>query len=313
MNEPTDQAGEWDGSSPLPQPRTPEETAEIERLKAAIRRHEAATPAAPGSRAAVLLEAADAGEEVANRIHASGDDSRAAGAYDVVDELRRLADEERQDRCTCGGQGIHHLHADDHRPAAEERQAPPQAAPAVPDLRGQFAAAILAVPIDYAHLVDDPGSGPVSDDEAAAMADAVLAVRDAEVERLRRQVEQLAAGRETWKRKALEMEADRDAEHDRAERTETALARLAPMFTGLNDLIVTSSRDWGEYRVDAWIYAVLVGWDCEDDHEHGDDCDGAMAEMTARHGWSDEAVAKARRYRAAVRAALDGTGNGETP
>ncbi|MDX3520749.1 hypothetical protein [Streptomyces scabiei] len=49
------------------------------------------------SRAAVLHEAADIGEDVANRIHASGDDHRAGGAYDVVDELRRrMAGEEQQ-------------------------------------------------------------------------------------------------------------------------------------------------------------------------------------------------------------------------
>jgi hypothetical protein len=44
-------------------------------------------------RTAVLRDAADVGEDVANRIHASGDDHRAGGAYDVVDELRRMADE----------------------------------------------------------------------------------------------------------------------------------------------------------------------------------------------------------------------------
>ncbi|GAA3718007.1 hypothetical protein [Streptomyces tremellae] len=82
------------------------------------------------------------------------------------------------------------------------------------------------------------------------------------------------------------------------------LGDLAPMFEGLYGLLVTSSREWGEYPVDAWLYAVLVGWDCETDHEHDDVCGGAaaMAEMAERHGWSDEAVAKARRYRATVRA-----------
>ncbi|GAA2192794.1 hypothetical protein [Streptomyces bangladeshensis] len=45
-------------------------------------------------RAETLREAADAGEDVANRIHASGDDHRAGGAYDVVDHLRRLASEQ---------------------------------------------------------------------------------------------------------------------------------------------------------------------------------------------------------------------------
>lgn len=90
---------------------------------------------------------------------------------------------------------------------------------------------------------------------------------------------------------------------------EAALARLralAPIFEGLARLIATSSRDWCEYRVDAWLYAVLVGWDCEET-EHDNTCvHGAMEEMAARHGWDDTTVAKARRYRAAVRTVLDG-------
>lgn len=77
---------------------------------------------------------------------------------------------------------------------------------------------------------------------------------------------------------------------------------LAPMLEGLHRLLATSSRDWGQYRVDAWLWAVLCGWDCEEGHEHDGDCDGAMAEIAAKHGWDDDTVAKARRYRAAVRA-----------
>ncbi|MFK0140672.1 hypothetical protein [Streptomyces murinus] len=60
------------------------------------------------NRAAVLLEAADAGEDVANRIHASGDDHRASGAYDVVDELRRLAGEAQQDPAHAVGMPCEH-------------------------------------------------------------------------------------------------------------------------------------------------------------------------------------------------------------
>jgi hypothetical protein len=44
-------------------------------------------------RAAVLGEAAEISEDVANRIHASGDDHRAGGAYDVVDRLRQMVAE----------------------------------------------------------------------------------------------------------------------------------------------------------------------------------------------------------------------------
>ena len=84
---------------------------------------------------------------------------------------------------------------------------------------------------------------------------------------------------------------------------ETQGAVLAAALDGLHTLIATSSRDWGQYRVDAWLWAVLVGWDCEEQHEHDELCDNgaAMTEMQRMHGWNDEAVAKARRYRAAVR------------
>jgi hypothetical protein len=77
---------------------------------------------------------------------------------------------------------------------------------------------------------------------------------------------------------------------------------LAPMLEGLHRLLATSSRDWGQYAPDAWLWAVLCGWDCEEGHAHDGDCDGAMAEIAAKHGWGDDTVAKARRYRAAVRA-----------
>ncbi|MEU1327193.1 hypothetical protein [Streptomyces microflavus] len=88
----------------------------------------------------------------------------------------------------------------------------------------------------------------------------------------------------------------------RASQAEETLRMLAPMFEGLQRLLATSSRDWGEYRVDAWLWAVLLGWDCEED-VHGETCvHGTMAEMQQAHGWDDAAVAKARRYRSAVRA-----------
>jgi hypothetical protein len=80
---------------------------------------------------------------------------------------------------------------------------------------------------------------------------------------------------------------------------------LAAMFEGLHTLLATSSRDWGTYRVDAWLWAVLCGWDCEQ-AVHDETCThGALEEMQQQHGWDDEAVAKARRYRAVVRAIED--------
>jgi hypothetical protein len=87
-------------------------------------------------------------------------------------------------------------------------------------------------------------------------------------------------------------------------KAEAALKTLAPMFEGLHRLIATSSRDWSEYRVDAWLWAVLVGWDCEEAHTHDETCEGgSLEEIAAMHGWAEAAVTKARRYRAAVQAA----------
>ncbi|MFJ3084673.1 hypothetical protein ACIPJG_33655 [Streptomyces halstedii] len=77
---------------------------------------------------------------------------------------------------------------------------------------------------------------------------------------------------------------------------------LAAALDGMATLITTSSRDWGTYRVDAWLYAVLVGWDCEETTHDKTCVHGALEEMQQTHGWDDAAVAKARRYRAAVRA-----------
>lgn len=75
---------------------------------------------------------------------------------------------------------------------------------------------------------------------------------------------------------------------------------LTAMLDELHTLLATSSRDWQTYRVDAWLWAVLVGWDCEQP-VHDETCThGAMEEMQQRHGWDDDTVAKARRYRAAV-------------
>ncbi|WP_435610874.1 hypothetical protein [Streptomyces sp. C10-9-1] len=70
---------------------------------------------------------------------------------------------------------------------------------------------------------------------------------------------------------------------------------LASMFDGLERLLATSSRDWQTDPVDAWLWAVLVGWDCEET-EHTDSCvHGALEETAAMHDWDEQAVAKARR------------------
>jgi hypothetical protein len=91
-----------------------------------------------------------------------------------------------------------------------------------------------------------------------------------------------------------------DARQDGARQTDAET--LAAIFEGFGRLLATSSRDWSEHPADAWLYAVICGWDCEQ-AEHDETCThGAMEEMQERHGWYDDTVAKARRYRATVRA-----------
>lgn len=90
-----------------------------------------------------------------------------------------------------------------------------------------------------------------------------------------------------------------------AKATAVDLSTLAAALDGLHTLIATSSRDWQTYRVDAWIWAVICGWDCEQ-AEHDDTCThGALEETAGMHGWDEATVAKARRYRAAVRAVVE--------
>ncbi|MEU1273032.1 hypothetical protein [Streptomyces sp. NPDC005799] len=105
-----------------------------------------------------------------------------------------------------------------------------------------------------------------------------------------------------WVRKALDGPLDEPAAEARGNDKQDDRETLAALFEGFGRLLATSSRDWGQYAPDAWLYAVILGWDCEET-EHDETCThGAMEEMAARHGWDAEAVAKARRYRAVVRA-----------
>ncbi len=127
------------------------------------------------------------------------------------------------------------------------------------------------------------GDGYTPDDAAQAFWDAV--------ERLSRNLQYGAP-----------LNASIDAELAAGQRAQDTLKTLAPMLQGLDRLLTTSSRDWGEYRVDAWLWAVICGWDCEETEHNGSCVHGSMEEMAQRHGWSPDAVAKARRYRSAVRA-----------
>lgn len=84
--------------------------------------------------------------------------------------------------------------------------------------------------------------------------------------------------------------------------SEQQAASLAEVFENLELLCATNPRDWGARWDDAWLYAILVGWDCEKTVHDGTCTHGAMEEMAARYGWSAELVERLRGFRAAVRA-----------
>ena len=60
-------------------------------------------------------------------------------------------------------------------------------------------------------------------------------------------------------------------------------------------MMATNVRDWGEDRGDAFLWALFLGWDDEDNPD-----ESAMDEVAGRHGWSTEQVARLRRFHAAL-------------
>jgi hypothetical protein len=75
---------------------------------------------------------------------------------------------------------------------------------------------------------------------------------------------------------------------------------LAEALQSVHDCMVFDPRDWAAGRRDAWLWAILVGWDPD---EPGD-TDDAMTEVAARYGWTDETVERLRRMQAAVAGVL---------
>ena len=71
--------------------------------------------------------------------------------------------------------------------------------------------------------------------------------------------------------------------------------------------VTTSSEDWAATFDKAWLYGLFVGWDCEEDHEHDQDCGGpwSLEELAHRGLWPPPAVAKLRSLRSTVRALED--------
>jgi hypothetical protein len=84
-------------------------------------------------------------------------------------------------------------------------------------------------------------------------------------------------------------------------------ATPAAALASLRTVVACSSQDWGRSSGDAWLYGLVVGWDCEEDHVHNDDddCGSAVPELAAEFGWDDEDVARLRAYRSVLLALTD--------
>lgn len=103
------------------------------------------------------------------------------------------------------------------------------------------------------------------------------------------------------------------AEIAEAERDTLKAARkeVAEAIRVASRIMTTSSRDWSLHAGDAWLWALLVGWDCEI-AEHADgshdeiDCGGPdrLEDFAERFGWTEGGIAKLRAQRR-VLAALD--------
>jgi hypothetical protein len=92
-------------------------------------------------------------------------------------------------------------------------------------------------------------------------------------------------------------EADRDETRDVARACMLAYTAAVPALLGvqtsleaLRQRITLDSRDWSADKLDAWLWAVLVGWNCENTdpaHVHNDvDCNGdqGLWNMARQHG-----------------------------
>ena len=268
-------------------------TAEVQGLtEAHVRQMEAA---ASDGRAAVLNETAD---HLARQAADASPSARDVILADAA-ELRRLADETQQSAGVC----VHPDGYDGECPCPPSCSCCTVTATRQPEetmhqqrvTRARHEGAMEALRSAAEHMDVGAAIGPVP-----------YEVRPVIVSWLRRLAEQRL---DRARKEALRQVAD-DAQptvvpagagEEPADETQT----LAAMFEGLHTLLATSSRDWGTYRVDAWLWAVLCGWDCEQ-AVHDETCmHGTLEEMQQQHGWNDEAVAKARRYRAVVRAIED--------
>lgn len=80
------------------------------------------------------------------------------------------------------------------------------------------------------------------------------------------------------------------------------LAELQRTLAAVRRMMATSSRDWSLFKGDAWLYAILVGWN--DDPDEPAPPVSALANIAIRHGWSLGDMAALEAMHAAI-VALD--------
>jgi hypothetical protein len=73
------------------------------------------------------------------------------------------------------------------------------------------------------------------------------------------------------------------------------MSDLAEALESMADAMNFCSRDWSLHHRDAWLYALIVGWD-----------DAALSDLMKEHGWEPKTVVRLKRLHRAVREERDG-------
>lgn len=75
---------------------------------------------------------------------------------------------------------------------------------------------------------------------------------------------------------------------------------LADAFARTRRGMTTSGRQWNADALDAWLYALFVGWDCTEDHEHQAGVCNVLDEVAATWNFSQGQVADLRHMQAVI-------------
>lgn len=65
----------------------------------------------------------------------------------------------------------------------------------------------------------------------------------------------------------------------------------------IESTLVFSSADMAESRDRAWLYGIAIGWDCEDEHKHDDECIGVLESVASQLGWPPVQIDRLRALR----------------